>query len=59
MLRIQERTGGPAAKCDICDQEFANSEELMRHQEQVHPMDEDEMPDMAPETREEPAEQRR
>jgi len=31
----------------------------MRHQEQVHPMDEDEMPDMAPETREEPAEQRR
>ncbi|HMJ39555.1 MAG TPA: C2H2-type zinc finger protein [Verrucomicrobiae bacterium] len=25
-------------KCDICDQEFANSEEIKRHKEQVHPM---------------------
>jgi hypothetical protein len=29
-------------KCDICDQEFANSEEVKRHKEQVHPMGEDE-----------------
>jgi len=28
-------------KCDICDQEFANSEEVKRHKEQVHPMGED------------------
>jgi hypothetical protein len=35
-------------KCDICDQEFANSEELTRHKERVHPMGEGdgEMPDM-------------
>ena len=25
-------------KCDLCEQEFANSEELKRHQERVHPM---------------------
>jgi hypothetical protein len=25
-------------RCDLCDQEFANSEELKRHQERVHPM---------------------
>ena len=25
-------------KCDLCDQEFANSEEVKRHKEQVHPM---------------------
>ena len=42
-------------KCDLCDREFANSEELMRHKEQMHPMDEGEMPDMAPEKREDPA----
>ena len=29
-------------KCDICDQEFANSEEIKRHKEQVHPMGEGE-----------------
>ncbi len=29
-------------KCDICDQEFANSEEVKRHKEQVHPMGEEE-----------------
>jgi len=56
-------------KCDLCDKEFSNSEELMRHKEQVHPMDEGEMPDFAPEKREipdsepaempEPAERRR
>jgi hypothetical protein len=27
-------------KCDLCDREFNNSEELMQHKEQVHPMDE-------------------
>jgi hypothetical protein len=27
-------------KCDLCDQEFANSEEVKRHKEQVHPMGE-------------------
>ena len=34
-------------RCDLCDQEFANSEELHRHQERVHPMGESEgeMPD--------------
>ena len=24
--------------CDVCNQEFANSEEVKRHKEQVHPM---------------------
>ena len=33
-------------KCDLCDKEFNNSEELKRHKEQVHPMDERETPDM-------------
>lgn len=28
-------------KCDVCDQEFANSEEVKRHKEQVHPMGEE------------------
>lgn len=27
-------------KCDLCDQEFANSEEVKRHKEQEHPMGE-------------------
>jgi hypothetical protein len=25
-------------KCDLCNEEFANSEEVKRHKEQVHPM---------------------
>lgn len=34
-------------KCDICDQEFANSEEVKAHKEQAHPMGEDgEKPEM-------------
>jgi hypothetical protein len=35
-------------KCDICDQDFANSEEVKRHKEQVHPMgqEEGEKPDL-------------
>ena len=24
-------------KCNVCDQEFANSEDLKRHQEESHP----------------------
>jgi hypothetical protein len=31
---------GQTVKCDICDQEFANSEEVKRHKEEVHPMGE-------------------
>ena len=27
-------------KCDICDEEFANSEEVKLHKERVHPIDE-------------------
>ena len=49
-------------KCDICDQEFANSEEVKRHKEQVHPMGEEEgeKPDLmeTPDETKEPAEQR-
>ncbi len=48
-------------KCDICDQEFANSEEVKRHQEQAHPMGEEgEKPDLmeTPDEMPEPAEQR-
>lgn len=35
-------------KCDICNQEFANSEEVKRHKEEVHPMGEEsgEKPDL-------------
>jgi len=34
-------------RCDLCDQEFANSEEVKRHKEQVHPMGaEGETPDL-------------
>jgi hypothetical protein len=38
-------------KCDVCSRDFNNSEELKRHQEEVHPMgerderDERSMPD--------------
>lgn len=28
-------------KCDICDEEFANSVELEKHKERVHPMGEE------------------
>ncbi len=27
-------------KCEMCDMEFNNSEELKRHQEEAHPKDE-------------------
>jgi hypothetical protein len=33
-------------KCDLCGREFNNSEELTQHKEQVHPMDEREVPGM-------------
>ena len=41
-------------KCDICEQEFANSEELKAHMERDHTLEERgdeelEAPDMAPE----------
>jgi hypothetical protein len=29
-------------KCDICDEEFANSVELEKHKEREHPMGDDE-----------------
>jgi hypothetical protein len=41
-------------KCDVCDKDFNNSEELMMHKEQMHPVDDREMPDLAPEKRELP-----
>jgi hypothetical protein len=31
--------------CDVCNQEFANSEEVKRHKEQVHPMGDGKDPD--------------
>ena len=40
-------------KCDICDEDFANSVELERHKEREHPMGDDdeqlEKPDLLPE----------
>jgi hypothetical protein len=30
----------------LCDKEFNNTEELKRHKEQVHPMDEREVPEL-------------
>ena len=33
-------------KCDICDQEFANSEEVKAHKERVHPIAEREDGDL-------------
>jgi len=32
--------------CDVCNQEFANSEEVKRHKEQVHPMGDGVDPDL-------------
>jgi len=31
--------------CDVCNQEFANSEEVKRHKEQVHPLGDGKDPD--------------
>jgi hypothetical protein len=33
-------------KCDVCNEEFANSEEVKRHKEQVHPMGDGKEPDL-------------
>ena len=33
-------------KCDVCDKEFNNVDELKLHKEQVHPMDQGEVPEM-------------
>jgi hypothetical protein len=38
-------SGGCVLKCDVCDQEFANSEEVKRHKEQAHPMGDGNDPD--------------
>jgi len=46
-LHTPDKEGSPV-KCDICNEEFANSEEVKRHKEQVHPMGEEagEAPDL-------------
>jgi hypothetical protein len=42
-------------KCDVCGQEFANSEEVKAHKERDHPVGENGgEPEMAPEPVEEP-----
>jgi hypothetical protein len=33
-------------KCDLCNEEFANSEEVKQHKEQVHPMGDGKEPDL-------------
>jgi hypothetical protein len=33
-------------KCDICNQEFANSEAVTQHKEEVHPMGDGKDPDL-------------
>lgn len=35
-----------AVKCELCQKEFNNADELKRHMEQVHPTDEADVPDM-------------
>jgi hypothetical protein len=46
-------TEGKSVKCDICDEDFANSVELEKHKEREHPMGDGdeklEKPDMMPE----------
>lgn len=45
-------------KCDICNQEFANSEEVKAHKEEAHPMGDDEEKQAVEGEMPEPAEQR-
>jgi hypothetical protein len=33
-------------KCDLCNLEFANTEEVEKHKEQVHPMGDGKDPDL-------------
>ena len=33
-------------KCDLCNAEFANSEEVKRHKEEMHPMGDGKDPDI-------------
>jgi hypothetical protein len=33
-------------KCDLCNEEFANSEEVNRHKEEMHPMGDGKNPDI-------------
>lgn len=45
-------------KCDICNQEFANSEEVKAHKEEAHPMGDDKEKQIVESEMPEPAEQR-
>ena len=45
-------------KCDICNQEFANSEEVKAHKEEAHPMGDEKDKQIAESEMPEPAEQR-
>lgn len=33
-------------RCDLCDKEFNNTDELRQHKEQMHPMDQGDTPDL-------------
>jgi hypothetical protein len=46
-----------AVKCDICNQEFANSEEVKAHKEEAHPMGDDKDKQIVETEMPEPAEQ--
>ncbi|HET6309755.1 MAG TPA: hypothetical protein VFH00_01985 [Candidatus Nitrosotalea sp.] len=35
---LRPGAGGYVMKCDLCSEEFANSEEVNRHKEEMHPM---------------------
>ena len=45
-------------KCDICNQEFANSEEVKAHKEEAHPMGDDKEKQIVESDMPKPAEQR-
>jgi hypothetical protein len=48
-----------AVKCDICNREFANSEEVKAHKEEAHPMgDGEEKREVVESETPEPSEQR-
>ena len=47
-----------AVKCDICNQEFANSEEVKAHKEEAHPMGDEKEKEIVESEMPEPAEQR-
>jgi hypothetical protein len=43
---LKPRAGGYVMKCDLCNEEFANSEEVNRHKEEMHPMGDGKDPDI-------------